>query len=231
MTISSKPAKPADETNLFGAHRQAEAAEAEADLPDASPSVPAPHADALRTDRLTLVPAHEDLAPQVVAFFERNAAHLAPWDPPAPAGFRTEAFQRKRLAQAMADAAAGTALRWWLQPSDDPARLVGSIGLSQIARGVFQNAMLGYAIDGECQGRGLMREALQAVIAFTFSPAIHLHRIQANVRPENTRSIALLERLGFAREGLAREYLFIDGAWRDHVMYAVRNDEFQGVPR
>jgi len=95
---------------------------------------------------------------------------------------------------------------------------VGSIGLSQIARGVFQNAMLGYAIDGQCQGRALMREALQAVIAFAFSPAIDLHRIQANVRPENRRSIALLERLGFEREGLAREYLFIDGKLRDEYL-------------
>jgi ribosomal-protein-alanine N-acetyltransferase len=102
--------------------------------------------------------------------------------------------------------------------------------LSQIARGPFQNAMLGYAVDADCQGQGLMREALQAVIAHAFSPAVHLHRIQANVRPENARSVALLQRLGFEDEGLAREYLFIDGAWRDHRMFALRNRAFVGVP-
>ena len=191
---------------------------------------PAPPEATLHTARLQLLPANEGLAAEVAAFHLRNAAHLAPWDPPTPADFDTEAFQRQRLGQAAAEAAAGTGLRWWLQRRDDPSRLVGSVSLSQIARGPFQNAMLGYAIDGQCQGLGLMHEALQAVIAHAFSPAVHLHRIQANVRPENTRSTALLQRLGFEPEGLAREYLFIDGAWRDHRMYALRNAGFMGVP-
>lgn len=185
----------------------------------------------LLTSRLRLLPLHEDLAAGAAAFYRRNAAHLAPWDPPSPPDFATESFQRERIVRALADVAAGAALRWWLQPLEDPSRLVGSIGLSQIARGPFQNAMLGYAIDGACQGRGLMREALQSVIAHAFSPAVHLHRIQANVRPENRRSVALLQRLGFEEEGLAREYLFIDGAWRDHRLFALRNADFSGVPQ
>jgi ribosomal-protein-alanine N-acetyltransferase len=81
--------------------------------------------------------------------------------------------------------------------------------------------MLGYSIDAAHEGRGLMREALEAVLADAFG-RLGLHRVQANVRPENARSLALLARLGFEREGLAREYLFIDGAWRDHVMTARR---------
>ena len=184
----------------------------------------------MHTPRLVLLPAREDLAERVVAFYKRNAAHLAPWDPPSPDNFATEAFQRDRLRQAAADAASGQALRWWLEPRDDPSRLVGSIGLSQIARGPFQNAMLGYAIDGACQGQGLMGEALKAVIDHAFSATVNLHRIQANVRPENTRSTALLRRLGFDDEGLAREYLFIDGAWRDHRMFALRDAGFVGAP-
>lgn len=188
-------------------------------------------ASTLLTVRLRLLPAHLDLAAGAAAFYQRNAAHLAPWDPPSPPDFATEAFQRERMGNVLADVAAGAALRWWLQPLDDPSRLVGSIGLTQIARGAFHNAMLGYAIDGARQGQGLMHEALQAVIAHAFSPAVHLHRIQANVRPENLRSLALLQRLGFEDEGLAREYLFIDGAWRDHRMFALRNADFRGVPQ
>lgn len=185
---------------------------------------------ALQTARLRLLPVNESLAAEVAAFYQRNAAHPAPWDPPSPPDFATEAFQRERLANAAADVAAGALLRWWLQPLQDSSRLVGSIGLSQIARGAFQNAMLGYAIDAEFQGQGLMHEALQAVIEHAFSPSVHLHRIQANVRPENGRSVALLQRLGFEDEGLAREYLFINGAWRDHRMFALRNAAFTGVP-
>jgi ribosomal-protein-alanine N-acetyltransferase len=86
--------------------------------------------------------------------------------------------------------------------------------------------MLGYSIDAELEGRGLMREALAAAIAEVFSPTVNLHRIQANVRPENARSLTLLDALGFVREGLAREYLFIDGAWRDHVMTARTNADY-----
>ena len=118
-----------------------------------------------------------------------------------------------------------------LQPLEVPGLLIGSVSLSQISRGPFQNAMLGYAIDAAHEGRGLMREALQAVVAHAFSPSFNLHRIQANVRPENRRSVALVKRLGFEDEGLARDYLYIDGAWRDHRMFALRNAAFVGVPQ
>jgi len=185
---------------------------------------------AISTSRLDLVPARVDLAERIVDFYKRNALHLAPWDPPKPEDFGTEAFQRERLVQAEVDAVAGTAMRWWLCLRNQPHVLVGSIGLTAIARGPFQNAMLGYALGGQFQGRGLMSEALAAIINFAFSSEIHLHRIQANVRPENLRSLRLLEQLGFEREGFARDYLFIDGTWRDHAMLALRNGEFTGIP-
>jgi [ribosomal protein S5]-alanine N-acetyltransferase len=111
---------------------------------------------------------------------------------------------------------------WWLFAPDAPEHALGQVHLSQIARAPFCSALLGYSIDAAHEGRGLMREALEAVLADAFGPRIGLHRVQANVRPENIRSLALLDRLGFEREGLAREYLFIDGAWRDHVLTARR---------
>ena len=184
----------------------------------------------ISTSRLELVPARVELTERVVGFYKRNDLHLAPWDPPRPEGFHTEAFQRGRMVQAEVDAAAGTARRWWLCLRDESHILVGSIGLTAIARGPFQNAMLGYALDGNLQGQGLMREGLAAVINYAFSSEMYLHRIQANLRPENLRSLRLLEQLGFEREGFARDYLFIDGAWRDHAMLALRNAEFNGMP-
>jgi ribosomal-protein-alanine N-acetyltransferase len=184
----------------------------------------------LKTQRLNLLPVHESLAPQVAAFYRRNAVHLAPWDPPSPPGVATETFQRGRLRNATAEMAAGTACRWWLQLQVEPTIVVGSVSLTQIARGAFQNAMLGYAIDCEHEGLGLMREALQVVITHAFSAEFNLHRIQANVRPENVRSIGIIRRLGFEQEGLALQYLFINGAWRDHLMFALRNPDFAGIP-
>jgi len=82
-----------------------------------------------------------------------------------------------------------------------------------------------YQIAQAHEGRGLMTEALRASNRFVFE-GLRLHRIMANYRPENERSGRLLERLGFAREGVAKDYLFIDGAWRDHVLTALVNPAF-----
>ena len=103
--------------------------------------------------------------------------------------------------------------------------LVARVNFTQIARGAFHSCMLGFAIDREFEGRGLMHEALSASIDWLFG-TLNLHRVQASHRPENERSRRLLERLGFVREGFAREYLFIDGAWRDHVINARLNPRF-----
>jgi len=130
---------------------------------------------------------------------------------------------RARLQLGAEEFAAGTALRYWFARREAPAELVGQIGVSQLARGPFQNASLGYSLDARAQGQGLMHEALQAVIAELFGPRVHLHRLQAAVRPENRRSRAVLQRLGFSAIGLSRRYLFINGAWRDHDLFDLLN--------
>jgi ribosomal-protein-alanine N-acetyltransferase len=177
----------------------------------------------IATPRLLLRTAEPSLAPAVADFYRRNREAHARWSPPMPEGMFSVEGQAARLADSAAALAAGTSIAWWLFAPDAPDLALGQIHFSQIARRAFCNAMLGYAIDTAHEGRGLMREALQAALEDAFGPRVQLHRVQANVRPENTRSLALLERLGFEREGLAREYLFIDGAWRDHVMAALRN--------
>ena len=180
---------------------------------------------ALRTTRLLLRPPHADLAEPVADFLRRNSAHFAPWDPPRPAGLHTVAHQRDLLASQALAQANGSAYRWFLTRHDAPGRVVGSASLSNVARGPHQGASLGYALDAASQGAGLMHEALQAVIGEAFGP-LNLHRLQAAVRPENARSAAVLQRLGFREVGLARDYLFIDGAWRDHVLTELTHPDF-----
>jgi ribosomal-protein-alanine N-acetyltransferase len=167
----------------------------------------------------------------VVDYLLRNREPHAPWNPPMATALFGIDGQREHLRAAVLAEAAGTQIGWFLEFREGRARgVIGHVRLSQIIRGAFHNAMLGYAIDAAHEGRGLMREALGAVLADAFSPRVGLHRVQANVRPENTRSLKLLDRLGFEREGLAREYLFIDGAWRDHVMTALRNPAWPVAP-
>jgi len=183
------------------------------------------------TQRLHLRAPEPTQAEAVLDFFERNRAHLAPWEPPRDADFYNLDFQRDRL-QADAEAfAAGRAFAYWLQRREDMScRLLGQVHFSNVVRGALQGAMLGYSLAGAEQGRGLMHEALAAGIDEMFSERVMLHRLQANVRPDNLRSRALLARLGFASEGLARHYLYIDGAWRHHLMTARLNPQFGGPP-
>jgi ribosomal-protein-alanine N-acetyltransferase len=178
----------------------------------------------LLTPRLALRASDPAFAAAAADYYRRNREAHARWNPPqADATFSVEG-QRDRLVTAAASIATGTLAGWWLfMPGRAAQYAIGQIHLSQIARGPFCNAMLGYSIDAVHEGRGLMREALAAALADVFSERVALHRVQANVRPENERSLGLLARLGFEREGLARRYLFIDGAWRDHVITALRH--------
>ena len=193
------------------------------------PRAPAP-APASPTRRLRLLAPDPDpalgLARAIADFRARNAVHFAPWDPPRTPDEDVPDVIQGRLTTGAAAFGAGQGWRWWLALADAPRRVVGQVSLSNLSRGPFQNCSLGYSLDADCQGRGLMHEALQAVIAEAFAPAINLHRLGAAVRPENGRSLAVLARLGFADEGLARNYLYIDGAWRDHRLLAITNPAF-----
>lgn len=181
---------------------------------------------ALQSARLRLAPADPALAGQVAAFFGRNAAHLAPWEPRRVqlADALAQRLSLEQMAQAFAD---GSGWRWLLLPAGDDSRVIGSVAVNTVVRGFHHSANLGYALDAQAQGQGLMHEALAAVIAHVFSPTVNLHRLQAAVRPENLRSLRLLDRLGFTRIGLARDYLCIDGAWRDHLLLERLNPDFR----
>ena len=194
---------------------------------DVSPAATAATAaPLLLTARLRLVAADERLAAALADFHDRNRAHLAPWEPPTDAEFFTAAVQAQRLRDGAAAFAAGTGYRYLLQPIGDTRRVIGTINFTHIARGAFQSCNLGYALDQPYEGQALMTEALRCAIAEMFSPRINLHRIQAAFQPENWRSADVLKRLGFVDEGLAADYLFIDGMWRVHRIAALLNKGF-----
>jgi ribosomal-protein-alanine N-acetyltransferase len=104
--------------------------------------------------------------------------------------------------------------------------VIGAANLTQIVRGAFQSTNLGYCLDAQAVGQGVMTEALRAVVAHAFGP-MRLHRIAAGHAPENERSAAVLRRLGFVIEGYSRDYLFVGGRWRDHVLTSITNPEMK----
>jgi ribosomal-protein-alanine N-acetyltransferase len=104
--------------------------------------------------------------------------------------------------------------------------IMGSIALSQIFRGGFLSAYLGYQIGAEFARQGYMTEAIQLMLRYAFTD-LKLHRIEANIQPGNVASIALVKRAGFVREGYSRRYLKIGGRWRDHERWAILVEDWR----
>ena len=102
----------------------------------------------------------------------------------------------------------------------DDGVLAGVVNVTNIVRGAFHSAFTGYYAFVAGAGRGLMTDGIGAVIDHAFD-SLQLHRLEANIQPDNLRSIALAERCGYRYEGFSPRYLFIDGAWRDHNRYAL----------
>ncbi|MCX5339555.1 GNAT family N-acetyltransferase [Streptomyces atratus] len=99
-------------------------------------------------------------------------------------------------------------------------RIAGFININNIVGGGFRCGALGYGAFAHASGRGLMSEGLGLVLRYAFGP-LGLHRLEANIQPANEGSLALVERAGFRLEGFSPDFLFIDGAWRDHERWAI----------
>jgi ribosomal-protein-alanine N-acetyltransferase len=104
--------------------------------------------------------------------------------------------------------------------------IVGTVNLSQIFYGPFNNAYLGYLLGAKFTGNGYMTEAIKLALAEAFG-RLRLHRVEANVQPTNTPSIRVLERCGFTREGFSRRYLKVGGVWRDHERWAILAEDWK----
>jgi ribosomal-protein-alanine N-acetyltransferase len=109
----------------------------------------------------------------------------------------------------------------------DDDMLAGVYNLSQIARGFFESAYLGYYAFAPAAGQGLMADGLQLVLRHTFRK-LKLHRLEANIQPDNERSKRLVERAGFRYEGYSPRYLKIGGRWRDHERWAITREDWTG---
>ena len=145
-----------------------------------------------------------------------SRAFLQPWEPTWRHDELTEASFRARVTRNSQEFSSGLAVPMFLFRRDDMA-LLGGITIGYIRRGAAQSCMIGYWMGERYAGRGHMKAALRLTVSYIFD-RLQLHRIEAACIPENERSIGLLESSGFRREGYLREYLKIDGQWRDHLL-------------
>ena len=157
-------------------------------------------------------------APMLLAFRVQNRAHLLPWEPSRNESHYTLQGCQDSIVDANEKAVQDRGYSLMVFDADK-AELIATFNFTNIVRGAFQASHLGYSVAAHWQGRGVMREALDAGLVWAFD-ALGLHRVMANYMPRNDRSARLLERLGFEREGYAREYLQIAGQWEDHVLTA-----------
>jgi ribosomal-protein-alanine N-acetyltransferase len=98
--------------------------------------------------------------------------------------------------------------------------MVGMFNISNMVLGPFRSAFLGYYAFAGHQGQGLMSEGLRAVVRHAFT-SLKLHRLEANIQPDNASSIALVQACGFSLEGYSPRYLKVGGRWRDHERWAI----------
>lgn len=175
---------------------------------------------------VTLRPYRRNDAEAWSAVRRANEAWLAPWEPSplgpwaevnSPAAYRSFYREQRRSARE------GHAMPFAIVLRDEN-RYVGHIILGNITRRAFGSAYVGYWVDSAVAGRGIMPTALALVVDHAFGPA-GLHRVEVNIRPENRASRRVVEKLGFREEAYHLRYMFIDGAWRDHIGYALTSED------
>lgn len=177
----------------------------------------------LHTERLLLHLPGPEAASRMVHYYETNRAHLTPWEPPFPKGMFTPSFWHHRLSQNQQEYVSGQSLRLVLRKREEPnGPIVGLANFTQFVRGALMACTLGYSMSEREQGQGLMEEALRRALRHLFDE-VGMHRVTANYMPVNERSGRLLRKLGFSVEGYARDFIFINGAWRDHILTSLVN--------
>jgi len=148
-----------------------------------------------------------------------SRAFLEPWEPRWTEDELDRSAWRQRLGRYREDLAQGSAVAFFIFDRTT-SRLLGGITLGNIRHGVAQTGHIGYWMGERFAGRGYMLEAVRLVADYAFTK-LQLHRIEAACIPGNERSVRVLEKAGFQREGLLRAYLRINGIWQDHHLYAL----------
>jgi len=153
---------------------------------------------------------------------QRSAAWLHPWDATVPPGAAARPTTFRALVARLHRAAkAGTTYPFAIEVD---GQFAGQVTVNNIVRGSAQFASIGYWIDRSYAGRGAVPRAVAMVIDHCFTAA-GLHRIEVCIRPENSNSLRVVEKLGIQEIGYAPRFLHIDGAWRDHRLYAITVEE------
>ncbi len=188
------------------------------------------------TKRLVMKVCHDDVAEQVLSFYEGNRDFFDKYEMTRADNFYTLAYQQATLKVEYDETFRRRMIRFYIFKKDEIAdinkdyevineldiirkRIVGSVSLTQIRTGAFKDALFGYKLDNRYWGQGYATEACKKLMEIAFDE-LGLHKLNAMIMPDNERSIKLIEGLGFKREGLLREACEVNHAHEDHILYS-----------
>lgn len=160
-------------------------------------------------------------AEAMLDYYVRNREFLEAFEPSREKSFYTLEVQKRILIESYSQYINGTDLTFGIFKDN---RIIGRIKLSNIIMGVFRSCNIGYSLDKDYEGRGYMKEAVRLVIKYAFNE-IDLHRIEASTLLDNIKSQRVLLSNGFKELGINKEYLLINGAWRDHKTFYIINNK------
>ncbi|MGL5069323.1 MAG: GNAT family N-acetyltransferase [Sarcina sp.] len=169
----------------------------------------------LQGSKINLKALNPSYAEEMVEYYTNNKDHLSEVEPTRDQSFYSVETQRAILVEGYKQYLNGTSLDMGIFEGDE---FIGKIKLSNIVYGVFKSAFVGYSIDKDSQGKGYMKESLKLILDYAFD-TMGLHRIEASTLLDNEKSKGVLKSCGFKEVGINRNYLFINGQWRDHITF------------
>lgn len=175
----------------------------------------------ISSNRLVLRLATVQDIPEIINYYCKNQAYLAPWQNLHSEVFTAEYWHQQVIIN-LQEFQAERSLKLFIFKNTKPEEIIGNIGFHGILRGAAHFCYLGYTLAEKEQHQGYMHEALQAAINYVFT-RLNLHRVMANYMPQNQRSANVLTKIGFVEEGYAKDYLYIHGQWQDHILTSLTN--------
>ncbi len=169
----------------------------------------------IKGNRIQLKLLTPENSEEVLDYYLRNRTHLKKFEPLRDESFYTLETQKSILMEVYLQYLNGTSLNLGIYKDN---RLIGKVQVSNIVHGIFKNAFIGYSIDKDEQGKGYMKEAVAMAVDYVFND-MELHRIEASTLIDNVRSQRVLKACGFKELGINKNYLYINGSWKDHITF------------
>jgi len=169
--------------------------------------------------------ATKDDAKLISDYFRKNKIYLKPWEPARDEVFFTEAGWKKKLIK-LNELHLLELGFYCLIINKITGEMLGTISFSNLMRFPLHSCSVGYSLDEDMQGKGIMRQALTLACSWMFEIQ-NMHKIIASYMPDNVKSAAVLEAKGFKKIGVVKDYLLIDGKWQDHILTVLTNTEWQ----